>query len=167
MKNPIRIAIILLLIIATLTVLLFYTLPCHFSAEGATRLTVFEGSTGKQIEITDPSAIETITQSITAPTFRRGNNARIDGFRYTLTWYDADGEILLSLSLTGDSKTLIHDGRFYHAKNNALLDLTPLDALFDCTYKAKPFRGLSFFVKIHPACRAFSKTPHKAHFAVT
>lgn len=129
MKKPLCIAIILLLIAAMLAVLLFYTLPKHFDAKNATRITVFVGATGERVEITDPDAVSNITQSITSLSFRRGKRADIDGFRYTLTWYDGDGNSLLSLSFLGDDEKLIYKGRFYHVTGDGEIDLAPINVI--------------------------------------
>ena len=131
MKKYLRIVLIVLLIVATISILLFYMLPKRFDPQNATRLTVFVGSTGEKIEITDRDTIEEISESITTNSFRRGKRAYIDGFRYTLTWYDESGNSLLSLSLLGDSDKLIYNGRFYHVKGDAAINHAPIDALLE------------------------------------
>lgn len=128
MKKYLRIVLIVLLIAAIISILLFYMLPKRFDPQNATRLTVFAGSTGEKIEITDRDRIEEISASITAKSFRRGKRANIDGFRYTLTWYDESGNSLLSLSLLGDSDKLIYNGRFYHVIGDTAIDHAPIDA---------------------------------------
>ena len=128
MKKYLRIVLIVLLIAAIISILLFYMLPKRFDPQNATRLTVFVGSTGEKIEITDRDKIEEISASITAKSFRRGKRANIDGFRYALTWYDESGNSLLSLSLLGDSDKLIYNGRFYHVIGDTAIDHAPIDA---------------------------------------
>ena len=130
MKPYLRIVLIALLIAAMLATVLFFTLPKQFDTKNATRITIFVGATGEKAEITDPDTISAITEAVTAPSFRRGARASIDGYLYTLTWYDESDNSLLSLSLLGDSKKLICNGRFYHVTGDIVIDHSPIDTLF-------------------------------------
>jgi len=97
----------------------------------AATLTVFAGETGQKITLADADTIRAITENLNSLSFERGKRANIDGYRYTLTWYDAEGNVIESLVVQSESE-IIRDKHLYHnTTEGSTIDLSLLDALFE------------------------------------
>lgn len=61
-----------------------------FQIEGAERLTVTSGATGKMVAVTSSEVIRQITDSVNNADFYRGSSSLFhDGWSYRLCWYNA------------------------------------------------------------------------------
>ena len=105
--------------------------PKTFEIADAEKLTVFSGSTGKSIDITDSDHIKYITDNITALKYSKGGKVNADGFTYSLQWYDINGTLIESLTLFGDGYTIAYDGRYYKGMSaDYEIDLPFIESLF-------------------------------------
>ena len=102
-----------------------------FEIDGAQKLTVMSGSSGTTIEIADEADIAYITDNICSLAYSKGDKVNIDGWSYSLQWFDADGNAIISMALLGDGYTVIYDGYFYKGMEvDYEIDLEFLDSLF-------------------------------------
>ena len=102
-----------------------------FEIEEAETLTVFSGSTGESIDITDSDDIKYITDNITALNYSKGGKLNADGFSYSLQWYDQNGKLIESIALFGDGCTIAYDGRYYKGISvDYEIDLPFIESLF-------------------------------------
>ncbi len=84
-----------------------------FEIAGAERITVFSGSTGKTVEITDAEDIEYITNDICSHSFTKGKSCKnYEGYAYELVWYGEDGHVLETVIIQNASR-IRYDGYFY------------------------------------------------------
>ena len=84
-----------------------------FAIGEAAMLEITDGSTGATVQVTDPEAIQSITDNLNAMKFSHAGNANGTGWSYGLTWLDQQGEPFESLSLMGDGYTILYGGHYY------------------------------------------------------
>ena len=97
-----------------------------FEIVGADKLTVFSGTTGESIEITNTDDIKFITDNINAQNYSKGGKVHSSGFSYALQWFDKDGKMIDSLTLL-DGYTVVYDGYYYKGMS---IDFAFLDSQF-------------------------------------
>jgi len=101
-----------------------------FEIQGAAKITVTNGNTGKSIGITDADSILYVTDNINGLTYSKGDKVNSDGWSYTLTWSDEDGNEVEKLTVLNEY-TIIYDGRYYKGMEaDHELDLVFLEELF-------------------------------------
>ncbi len=119
-----------------LAALLIFTVGCaprtlQIKIEDASKLTVFSGSSGKHLDITDEQTISNITDSIVSHTYTRDRSSKYnDGFSYILTWYDANGEKLEELAIMTESRISYNDHFYDKEECNSELPVAELEKLF-------------------------------------
>lgn len=80
----------------------------------ASKIELRSGNTGKQIDVTDEDSIRHITENINSMKLTDEGKADADGWSYSLSWFDKDGNCLKQITLT-DDKTVIFEGNRYSA----------------------------------------------------
>ena len=119
-KRYILCTVALLVALAAIAFLVWYFSPKPFlrdiTPDTVARISVFNGSTGKRMQIDDPESIRTIVEDIQATSFvRDGISSNIDGFGFSLTFEDKNGNVIDSFILnSGD--TVRDDPFFYRAQ---------------------------------------------------
>lgn len=72
---------------------------------------------GKKFEVTDTDMVQKITENIESVRFEKGeSNENKNGFGPFVQWYDANGDLIESISVMGD-QTIIYDGFLWTAAN--------------------------------------------------
>ncbi len=110
-------------VLISVTVIIFSFTGCadkvvSFDISGAAKITVFSGSTGRELEITDASAIGNITDDINCRTFIREKSSKhVDGFSYQVKWYDSQNNLIEEITLMSGNK-ISYDGYFYIEENS-------------------------------------------------
>ncbi len=105
MKKKIWIGGIVVLLILVYGVLLLALQELRFEIADAAKLTVFSGSNGQTVEVTDQGVIETITQHFNRLSFQKGKSSRdYEGCAYVLTWYDSQGAPIESITVMGEDR---------------------------------------------------------------
>ncbi len=85
----------------------------QFDIKVADKITIFSGSTGEKVEITDTSAVDHITSNFNALAFSKDKSSEgYDGYAYQITWYDADGK-QIELATVMSATRISYDGYFY------------------------------------------------------
>lgn len=131
MKKKIVLAIAFICVAVCIGNYFYYATPHRFDIPSAAKLKIFNGTTGQSLEVTDTEVISRITENISAIEFERGKKEKIDGYAYTLTWYDADGKVMESLNLLGSGAIIKNDRRYTsNGKVNVEIDLEYIDTLF-------------------------------------
>ncbi len=120
----------------TVTLMLLSLVGCakqnlQFEIENVTKISVFSGSTGKSVEITDEETIAHITDNINSLTFVKNKSSKnYNGFTYSITWYDADNEKTYALTIMGKN-AISYDDYFYNiSDSNTSIDVEYIDSLF-------------------------------------
>ncbi len=110
MKKKIFVIILTaLLLIVSESVILWWTAPKYFLKHEASAdiksISVFDGSTGKQFEITDSESIERIVDSIQGIKFKKsGISANVDGFCFSMSFHNQDGDLIDAFTVNSDNK---------------------------------------------------------------
>ncbi len=87
----------------------------QFDIKVAYKITIFSGSTGEKVEITDANTVDHITSNFNAIAFRKDTSSKgYDGYAYQITWYDADGK-QIELATVMSATRISYDGYFYDA----------------------------------------------------
>lgn len=103
-----------------------------FEISGASKITVFSGSTGEYVEVTDETDIKHITDNINALSFSRDKSSKEqNGFSYSLTWYDSDNEPIDGLIIMSEYQ-ISYDDYFYNGMEaDNEIDIEFIEGLFD------------------------------------
>ncbi len=103
-----------------------------FDIDKATKITIFSGSMGKSVEITDEQQISHITDNFNELTFTKQKSSKsYDGFAYSITWYDSDNNKIEAITVMRENRISYND-YFYHCNQaDASIDIAYLMALFD------------------------------------
>ena len=112
----------------------YHTIPYQFKIEGAHAMKILSGTTGESIEVSDPDVVAQITEMINSREFTRGSKEAIDGYSYTIAWYDKGGGAIEILYLLDGGSTIIKakGRRHYHlTERSSPVDFAYLDALFE------------------------------------
>lgn len=97
----------------------------------ASKIELRSGSTGEQIDVTDEDSIRHITENINAMKLRDEGKVDSDGWSYSLSWFDEDGNCLKQITLVG-GKTVVFEGhRYSTADDGEKADTAFLDKLLD------------------------------------
>ena len=105
--------------------------PKTFEIAGAEKITVMSGATGKSIDIVNADDIKYITDNINALEYSKGEKINSDGWKYSLQWFDQNGELIENLTLLGDGYTIIYDDHYYKGMSvDYEIDLSFLDSQF-------------------------------------
>ncbi len=114
-----KIAAILAVVVVALAVIftVFYLSPSRFlkgvEPSEVAYISVFDGGTGEESEVTDPEAISAFVEGIKAQKFQKsGISAGKMGYMFRLTFFSADGKELDRLIVNSDN-TLRRDPFFY------------------------------------------------------
>ena len=94
------------------------------------RITIFDGNTGKAIDITDTDKINHIISNLRDITFQKGKPSfwRM-GYSYRTTFYDDNGEVIEELIISSND-TIRYKGFFYTAKDYKI-DYNYVEQLFN------------------------------------
>ncbi len=133
-KKYIICTVFLIIAFIFLGVCLWYFSPVTF-LEGVTEnevasVTIFSGSTGKQMVIEDREEINTIVGNIQSLKLKR-NGFSFDyvGFSFSLTFKDKDGNVIDSIII--NNKDTIRDNRFFYKCESGEICFTYLQELAD------------------------------------
>lgn len=86
----------------------------YFTIEGPEKI-VITSLSGKRTEVTEEDAVQEITEHLTSIQFERGKSSKnTNGFGPFISWYDANGELMESVSVMGDD-TILYDDHFWKA----------------------------------------------------
>ncbi len=87
----------------------------QFDIKVANKITIFSGSTGEKVEITDKTAVDHITSNFNSIAFSKDKSSKgYDGYAYQITWYDADGKQIGFVTVMTATR-ISYDGYFYNA----------------------------------------------------
>ncbi|GMK41303.1 hypothetical protein PCCS19_43590 [Paenibacillus sp. CCS19] len=94
------------------------------------KIIVFNGSTGKQIEITEPDHIQHIVDNLNGITFHKGKmSLGYMGYSFRTTVYDNKGKVIKRF-IINTPDTIRYQGFFYKAPGNQI-DYDYIEKLFD------------------------------------
>ncbi|MFS0861197.1 hypothetical protein [Fredinandcohnia sp. 179-A 10B2 NHS] len=97
--------------------------------EEVSKITIFDGSSGYDIEITDKDEINHIITNLNNVIFKKGKiSAGYLGYRFNTTIYDEQGEPLQELIINAED-TIRYKGFFYTTHKNTI-DYDYIDELF-------------------------------------
>ena len=99
----------LVLLFVLTAALLFFFRPCTFDPSQAHTLVIQSGTTGEKAEITNPQKIARIADQFVSLRFYRKTKARSDGWNYSFSWYDAQGNEQGSLTILSPGEALWKD----------------------------------------------------------
>ncbi len=103
----------------------------QFDIPDAASMTVFSGSTGKHVEITDAETVKYITDNINSLCFSRDKSSKnYEGFNYEITWYDANGARLESIIVMRENR-ISYDDYFYDNTADVGIDMDYIENLFE------------------------------------
>ncbi|WP_236838875.1 hypothetical protein [Caldalkalibacillus salinus] len=89
--------------------------PNHVS-----KITVFDGNTGHEIEITEESDINHIINNLNGVTFQKGKPSfGVMGYRFRTTIFDDEGKKIKELTINSDA-TIRYKGFFHTSVNHAI-----------------------------------------------
>lgn len=114
-------------IIFTLVILLlFYALTyiphnlLNINSDNVSKITIFNGNTGNQIEVTNNNDIKHIINNLSSIRFKKDKLSLFYlGYSFRTTIYDNDGKIINELIINSDD-TIRYKGFFYRAKNKKI-----------------------------------------------
>ncbi|ERJ11775.1 hypothetical protein [Haloplasma contractile] len=101
----------------------------NFDADEVSRITIFDGSNGEEVEVTDDAVIKHITDNINRVEYRRGWLDFNMGYTYTIKLYDTDDELISKLTVRGDSR--ITYNRFSYVAKEHSIDYEYIGSLFN------------------------------------
>ncbi len=108
MKKKLFIIIItVVILVISESLILWWLAPKYFlkNADNIHSIEVFDGSTGKHFEITDTQSIERIVNGIQGKKFKKsGISANIDGFRFSMSFKDENGDLIDSFIINSNNK---------------------------------------------------------------
>lgn len=86
----------------------------HFTIEGPEKI-VITSLSGNRTEVTEEDAVREITEHLASIRFERGKSGKnTNGFGPFISWYDANGELMGSVSVMGDD-AILYDDHFWKA----------------------------------------------------
>lgn len=100
-----------------------------FTSNEVSLINIFNGNTGKEINVDESSDISKIISNLNTIKFVKDiSNEDYTGFGFAMDIYDLDGD--KSMSITVNAPNLaIYDGYFYKAKSNSI-DYNFIEGLF-------------------------------------
>ena len=110
----------LLLLFVLTAALLFFFRPRTFDLSQAHTLVIQSGTTGEKAEITNPQKIARIADQFVSLRFYRKTKAHSDGWSYSLSWYDAQGNEQGSLTILSPGEALWKD--HYYTVRGGVVD---------------------------------------------
>ena len=110
----------LILLFVLTAALLFFFRPRTFDLSQAHTLIIQSGTTGKKVEITNSQKIARIADQVVSLRFCRKTKARSDGWSYSLSWYDAQGNEQGSLTILSHGEVLWKD--HYYTVQGGVVD---------------------------------------------
>ena len=116
-KKYVVCGIFLVIALAVVAVCLWYFSPVRFlqglKDNEVASISVFVGSTGKQMVISDREEINKVVSNIQSLSMKRsGFSFNYVGFSFSLTFKDKDGNAIDSIGING--KDTIRDSRFFY-----------------------------------------------------
>ncbi len=115
----------LILLLIVIVALLFFFRPRTFDLSQAHTLIIQSGTTGKKVEITNSQKIARIADQFVSLRFFRKTKARSDGWSYSLSWYDAQGNVQGSLTILSPGEVLWKD--HYYTVRGGVVDTSLLE----------------------------------------
>lgn len=110
----------LVLLFVLTAALLFFFRPYTFDLSQAHTLVIQSGTTGEKVEITNPQKIARIADQFVSLRFYRKTKAHSDGWSYSLSWYDAQGNEQGSLTILSPGEALWKD--HYYTVRRGVVD---------------------------------------------
>ena len=110
----------LVLLFVLTAALLFFFRSCTFDLSQAHTLVIQSGTTGEKVEITNPQKIARIANQFVSLRFYRKTKAHSDGWSYSLSWYDAQGNEQGSLTILSPGEALWKD--HYYTVRGGVVD---------------------------------------------
>ena len=112
--------VLTLILFAMCAVLAWYHIPKVFlrdvEADEISSVSVFNGSTGNSFVISETADIEFVVENLQSlPVYRDGISAYRDGFAFSMTFYDRDGNAVESL-IVNSTNTIRRDPFFWRVK---------------------------------------------------
>ncbi|MBD8069704.1 hypothetical protein [Bacillus sp. PS06] len=121
-------------ITGVLTVFLFIALTyipekiLEIDASSVSKITVFDGNTGNEIEVTDESDIKHIINNLNKVTFQKGKpSIGYMGYSFRTTIFDTDGKVKKEMIINSDS--LIRYKGFFYTSVDYLIDYEYIEKL--------------------------------------
>ncbi len=137
-KKYIVCGIILIIALVIVAICIWYFSPVVFlkgvGDNEIKSISVFSGSTGKQMTLTDADEINKVVSNVQSLKMRRsGFSFNYVGFSFSLTFKDKDGNVIDGLVITG--KDTVRDNFFFYSTEDGELCFTYLIELTDkyCT----------------------------------
>ncbi|MGP4041556.1 hypothetical protein ACTWP4_16870 [Gracilibacillus sp. D59] len=127
---------LLIVVIIPLLVLLIFGLTyipykvVNWEPSNVSKITVFNGNTGSELEIIDQTEIEYIINNLSDVTFQKGKPSfGYTGYSFRTTIYNDNGKAIDEL-IVNSNEVIRYKGFFYTAKDNSI-DYNYLESLFD------------------------------------
>lgn len=118
MKNRIAVVLVSLCLVATLLLEGCSPKTKSFSIQDPQKITITSLS-GTKTEIIEEAVIRQITENISSIQFERGGSSKnTNGFGPFISWYDANGELIESISVMGDD-TILYEDHFWRAADGS------------------------------------------------
>ncbi|OHX52522.1 hypothetical protein BB776_00465 [Planococcus salinarum] len=126
--------IIILIIIALLVIgfaLTFIPRPvASVDRDDVSKIVIFNGGTGEEVEVTDETDVQRITDNFNAVTFQKEKpSIGYMGYMFNLTFYNEDDKEMKEL-IVNSADTIRYRGFFYHAKDGEI-DFEFLNSFFE------------------------------------
>ncbi|WP_246943636.1 hypothetical protein [Bacillus pinisoli] len=97
-------------------------------ASNVSKITIFDGNTGYEMDITDKSNITYIIKNLNEVTFQKGKSSfGYMGFSFNTTIFDHDGKVIQNF-IINSTDTIRYKGFFYRAKDQ-LIDYDYIEQL--------------------------------------
>lgn len=90
-----------------------------FSGEKVSKINIFDGNTGKEIDVDERSDINKIISNLSTIEFVKGRENNRDGFSFAMIIYDLEGNKKDTITVN-HSSFVIYDGYFYKDKSNSI-----------------------------------------------
>ncbi len=99
-------------------------------AANVSKITIFNGNSGEQMEITDASEIDYLIQNLNQVTFQKGKwSFRYMGYSFRTTIYNKKGRAIKELIINTEN-TIRYKGFFYTAKDQ-FIDYGYIQKMFE------------------------------------
>jgi len=94
------------------------------------RIVIFDGSTGREVEITEAQVIRHIVANLNEVTFERGKlSIGYLGFRFRTTLYNDGGKAIKTITINS-AEVIRYKGFFYTANKDKRIDFSYIEGLF-------------------------------------
>jgi hypothetical protein len=103
--------------------------PVNLKPADVSRIVIFDGSTGREVEITEAQAIRHIVANLNEVTFERGKlSIGYLGFRFRTTLYNDRGKAIKTITI--NSAEVIRYRGFFYTASDKRIDFSFIEGLF-------------------------------------